>query len=85
MENSYKYLKNEACAYFPCHVGYEGDAFNCMFCYCPMYCYKDCLGQPDYKKTENGKLIKMCDKCTYPHVPENYDKIVAFLKKKYCS
>ena len=64
MENSYKYFKNTDCKYFPCHKGLSDD-FNCLFCYCPI--------------EKNGKKIKVCTDCTFPHRPENYDKIIQIL------
>ena len=35
-QNSSRFFENRACAYFPCHAGMEGEAFNCLFCYCPL-------------------------------------------------
>jgi Zn-finger protein len=32
---------------------------------------------------KNGRQIKDCSNCTYPHDPENYAAVVEFLKKKY--
>jgi Zn-finger protein len=37
----------------------------------------DCGG--DYTLT---KGIKDCSECLFPHIPENYDKVVDFLKRK---
>lgn len=77
MENSYKFFENRDCKYFPCHKA-EGD-FNCLFCFCPMYRLEKCLGNPSY--IERGdKRIKDCSNCTFPHQPENYDKIMELLK-----
>lgn len=78
MEHSSKYFCNKDCQYFPCHER-EGD-FNCLFCYCPMYTYKDCLGHPTYKESK-GKTIKVCTHCSFPHDPEHYDAIMQFLKE----
>lgn len=80
MENSYKYFKNEKCRYFPCHPGMPGDEFNCLFCFCPMNPYEDCLGKPDYIKRPGGKIVKDCSGCAFPHDPQNYRKIMEFLK-----
>lgn len=74
MENSYKYFKNTECKYFPCHKGLS-DEFNCLFCYCPMYSMPNCPGSKTYIE-KNGKKIKVCTDCTFPHRPENYDKII---------
>lgn len=62
---SYKYFKNDKCQYFPCHdVSEEKKAeFNCLFCYCPLYCIQDCGG--NYEVLLNGK--KDCTSCTLPH------------------
>ena len=35
MNDSYRYFKNRACQYYPCHKGIE--ELNCLFCYCPLY------------------------------------------------
>lgn len=82
MENSYKYFKNDACKYLPCHQGMKGDDFNCLFCYCPMNRYEDCLGTPEYISLLNGKTLKDCTNCTFPHEPEHYEEIMEFLCKK---
>lgn len=79
MENSYRFFENRDCKYFPCHDR-QGD-FNCMFCYCPMYRLENCPGNPSY--IERGdKKIKDCTNCTFPHVPDNYDKIMEVLRKE---
>lgn len=78
MNNSSRFYSNKECEYFPCHKC-EGD-FNCLFCYCPLYNLK-CPG--NHKMIEkDGKMIKSCIDCTFPHKPENYDKIVAILKNQ---
>ena len=78
MENSYKYFSNKECKYYPCHEGAE--ELNCLFCYCPLYSLEACPG--DYRYIEsNGKLIKECTDCTFPHKAENYDSIIALLSK----
>ena len=78
MENSSKFFMNTDCQYFPCHDREED--FNCLFCYCPMYTYKDCLGNPTYKESK-GKIIKVCTKCSFPHDPDHYDAIMQFLRE----
>lgn len=80
MKNSYRFFENRQCEYFPCHKGVED--FNCLFCYCPLYLMEKCAGNYEYKKF-NGKIIKDCSKCTFPHIPENYDKVlksISYLK-----
>ena len=78
MEQSYRFFENKECKYFPCHKGLE--EFNCLFCYCPMYPIKDCPGTPQIVE-KKGKVIKVCTNCTFPHQPENYDRIVKILKE----
>ena len=78
MSNSSKFFANKDCEYYPCHK-MEGD-LNCLFCYCPLYHLEDCPGNPTYKD-KNGRRIKVCTNCTFPHHPENYDQIMAHLRK----
>ena len=82
MENSYKFFNNKECKYMPCHKGIEADNINCLFCYCPMNAYKDCLGNPAYIQCSDGRTIKTCIGCTFPHKIENYDAVIEFLKRK---
>lgn len=79
MEASYKFFENRKCAYFPCHAG-TGD-FNCLFCYCPLYSRADCPGNPEFIES-NGKKIKTCTNCTFPHQPQNYDLIMKILSQQ---
>ena len=80
-----QYFKNTKCEFFPCHKT-DGDFFNCMFCYCPLYALgENCGGSFTY--TETG--IKDCSRCLRPHKRENYesickclDKILELAKKK---
>jgi len=76
MQNSFRYFCNHNCKYFPCHT-IEGEDFNCLFCFCPLYRFDDCGGTFEYSK----KGVKMCMDCTMPHIPENYDVIIDRLKK----
>jgi len=78
MENSYRFFENRACEYFPCHKGQ--DEFNCLFCYCPLYVKENCPGAPRYLEKNGGK-IKDCSACTFPHKPENYDRIIRLIKE----
>ena len=82
MEHSYKYFANRDCCYFPCHQGLKGEGFNCLFCYCPMNPYEDCLGTPALIQRHDGAIIKDCSGCTYPHEPEHYNVIMEYLKGK---
>ena len=69
----YQFFQNRKCEFFPCHDGVEAEAFNCLFCYCPLYALGSrCGGSFCY--TENG--IKDCSKCIRPHLRENYDEIM---------
>ena len=77
MENSSRFFENTDCEYYPCHKGI--DHINCLFCYCPMYNKENCPGNPSFKNN-NGKLTKVCTDCTFPHRPENYYRIMDFLK-----
>ncbi|MCR5212791.1 MAG: cysteine-rich small domain-containing protein [Eubacterium sp.] len=79
MDNSYKFFENTDCQYYPCHEGL--DHINCLFCYCPLYNLDNCPGNPEYKE-KDGRRIKICSKCTFPHKPENYDKVIGILKNK---
>lgn len=79
MEASYRYYENHACEYYPCHKGME--AMNCLFCYCPLYHMEHCPGHPEYKE-KNGKRLKICTNCTYPHQAEHYDMIMKLLKEQ---
>lgn len=79
MENSSRFFSNKECKYYPCHTGVE--EFNCLFCYCPLNSLKHCPGNPEFVKCKDGKIIKDCTNCDFPHRPENYDVIIKFLTK----
>ena len=66
MENSSKYFKNVNCSYFPCHSGMRGEAFNCLFCYCPMNPYEDCLGSPSTLSWEKGLPSRIAAAARFP-------------------
>ena len=76
MKKSYAYFENRECEYYPCHKGVEG--INCLFCYCPLYSRIHCPGNYRYIEV-NGKKIKECTDCTFPHKSENYEVIMKFL------
>lgn len=78
MENSSRFFENHECSFFPCHK-LEGD-FNCLFCYCPFYTRIVCPGNPEFIKKEDGRVIKKCTGCTFPHKPENYERIMSLLR-----
>ncbi|WP_409228549.1 cysteine-rich small domain-containing protein [Gudongella sp. SC589] len=81
MENSYRFYRNTACEYFPCHKVENKEEFNCMFCYCPLYLMEDCGG--NFRLLDG---IKDCTGCIIPHKPNGYDyinsKIVEHNRKK---
>lgn len=78
MKPTYRFFENKECKYFPCHSGLED--LNCLFCYCPLYLKENCPGNYEYIE-KNGRKIKTCINCTFPHQPENYDKVIQILKK----
>lgn len=78
MKNSHSYFENRDCEYFPCHDGLN--QINCLFCYCPLYNIENCPGNPVYKE-KDGRRIKVCTNCTFPHQKENYETIVEWIRK----
>jgi Zn-finger protein len=79
VKNSYRFFANKSCKYYPCHEGIED--MNCLFCFCPFYTQSRCPGKPEYVKTKEGKQMKDCTNCTFPHRPESYDVIIKWLSK----
>lgn len=77
-ENSYRFFENKKCKFFPCHKGLRD--FNCLFCYCPLYSMEKCPGTPEYIEVD-GRTVKACTNCTFPHQPESYDAIIQILEK----
>lgn len=84
-----RFVSNPDCEYFPCHeMGAEGgpdadrgpetSGFNCLFCYCPLYHHADCPGNPR-NVAVNGRLVRDCAGCDFPHRPENYEKVLRHL------
>jgi Zn-finger protein len=71
---SYKFFQNKQCVYFPCHKGISTDKFNCMYCFCPQYLIKDCIGKP--KWVGHFNKIKDCSNCLVNHGPNSYEAIV---------
>lgn len=70
----YSFFQNRQCEYFPCHKGIDEEKFNCLFCYCPLYMLgKACGGCFVY----NARGDKVCTDCTFPHLKENYDKVLS--------
>ena len=71
-DKGYSFFCNRECEFFPCHKVPEGEAFNCLFCYCPLYALgRECGGNFTY--LENG--IKDCSGCLLPHKKDSYGYI----------
>jgi len=34
-------------------------------------------------KEISGRMVKNCKDCVFPHIPDNYDRIMELLKQKY--
>ena len=49
--------------------------------YYPCHNMEHCPGNPQFIKV-NGKRIKDCSGCRFPHEPQNYDVIMQFLMQK---
>ncbi len=70
---NYAFFQNQECEYFPCHKGVSEETFNCLLCFCPLYCLgENCGGSFTY--LDNG--VKDCSGCVRPHRRENYEKIM---------
>lgn len=81
MDNSHRFFANKDCEYYPCHEGIE--EINCLFCYCPLYRLENCPGSPSYKE-KDGRRIKVCTSCIFPHRAENYEKVLQLIKEDIC-
>lgn len=77
---SYKFFCNTKCEYYPCHKT-DGE-LNCLFCFCPLYYNDYCPGNPNLFETTDGKKIKDCSSCGYPHKLENYEQIIRILREE---
>jgi len=80
VENSHKFFSNAGCKYFPCHKISDGNNFNCLFCYCPLYFLGGKCGG-NFKYSGGEERIKTCAGCHLPHLPEYYDVIIKKLKQ----
>ncbi|GAB6124771.1 cysteine-rich small domain-containing protein [Humidesulfovibrio idahonensis] len=78
MSEHFKHFQNAACEYFPCHKGVDTAAFNCLFCYCPLFFLKDCGGNPAWRG-----LVKDCTGCSLPHAPGGWAAIQTRLGQAY--
>ena len=80
VKNSHRFFNNRECRYMPCHEGLDKSAFNCLFCYCPLYSLgRNCGGNFKYS---GKKRIKNCEDCVLPHQPDYYDDINDMLVKQ---
>ena len=68
----HSFFQNRDCEYFPCHGGVPEEEFNCLFCYCPLYCLGEKCGG-GFSYTEN--LIKNCRACSKPHEKDGYEYV----------
>ena len=78
MNGNYRFFRNENCHYFPCHATKNDQEFSCQFCYCPLYLFPDCGGNP----VQRGQ-VKDCSLCDKPHRPDGYDHVVARLGRYF--
>ncbi|MCX8085134.1 MAG: cysteine-rich small domain-containing protein [Calditerrivibrio sp.] len=72
---SYKHFSNKQCEYYPCHNLQDQ---NCLFCFCPLYFFDDCGGNP---KLTNG--IRDCSSCVKNHDEQSYDFVINKLKEYF--
>lgn len=82
MINSYRFFQNKECEYFPCHKVENEEDFNCLFCYCPLYREKKCIGNPVWFLNAKGQKMKDCSQCEVIHRPEVYDKVMQQLQRQ---
>lgn len=75
---NFKFFSHRECEYFPCHSIKDEEAFNCLFCYCPLYALGEGCGG-NFKYGENN--IKDCTDCLIPHSPGGYDYIIERFSK----
>ena len=75
-EKNYAFFCHAACEAFPCHTGVDPEAFNCLFCFCPLYRLENCGG--NCARLPNGK--KDCAGCAFPHIRENYGAVIEKLE-----
>lgn len=71
---NYQFFQHRQCEYFPCHEDVPAADFNCLFCYCPLYCLgQKCGGSFFY----DPKGRKVCRDCAFPHRRDSFQKITA--------
>jgi len=71
----YAFFRHTECEAFPCHAGIAPEAFNCLFCYCPLFHMKDCGGT--FTRLPTGE--RDCSECAFVHERDNYDAVIAGL------
>lgn len=75
--NRYSFFCNRDCEYYPCHEAEE--PLNCLFCFCPLYSFKDCGGH--FSLTDKG--VKDCTNCLLPHQPGGYGTVIRRLTRSH--
>ena len=79
----YAFYRHEKCEAFPCHEMADTAAFNCLFCYCPLYFLDEACGG-DFAYTKSG--VKDCSACLIPHQKVNYglinEKLAAAIRSR---
>lgn len=71
-DKAYFFFSHRECEYYPCHQVKYSEQFNCLFCFCPLYCLgKKCGGNYNYFGD-----MKDCSKCMVPHLPDSYGYIM---------
>ncbi|MFR6561455.1 MAG: cysteine-rich small domain-containing protein [Eubacterium ventriosum] len=73
-EKEFSYFSHRKCEFFPCHKNADGNNFNCLFCYCPLYTLGDKCGWRILGIWIMG--LRIARDCLYPHFKENYGKVV---------
>jgi len=72
---AYAFFRHTECEAFPCHKGIAPEAFNCLFCYCPLFHLADCGGLC----TQLPSGERDCSECGLPHARDNYGAVIAKL------
>ena len=67
------FFQHRDCEYFPCHRGVAEENFNCLFCYCPLYCLGERCGG-NFIYLPDG--TKSCLDCAFPHERANYAAVL---------
>lgn len=72
---NYKHFSNISCEYYPCH---GLDDQNCLFCFCPLYFFENCEGNP-----KDHKGIKDCSDCVANHDAGSYEHVRRVMDKAF--